>query len=483
MKNLLFLIKALIFTISLIFTTIATAANLNQILKDARSNIVSENYTGAYKLLHQHLDEFAGNPEYDYLLGLAAARANELGEAAIALDRAIIVEPNNGEAVLMRAIVFYQMEKYGDAKTEFIKLKEANPPANIANVVDKYLSLIEEKTKKNRHFFNLGLDIGYNSNVNTAENQTIKMLGSEALKTQLKSLGSTFNTLRFNWNSSWFLTKSWRLNTGAYLANQITHFKTKIPQQDTILQDYSYLIALLTTDAEWAINPSNKLNFGITFTEILTSLRFEHLYMNIDFHSNYVWDINSSFRYTPGIALNYSFYNKFGNNPKTKKPFTESEKLSAKKNNYLALILKNNFRYLALDNLVLNANADIVYEHANKIDNQARPEGFEIRSGGSLLALQTVLGLTYYINAEHSVGANLNYRFGFNLMKDFNFQNEGKGKVNRIANRIGAGIFYDYVPFSFMKINLALDMTYNLSNVKYFNYLQFIPKLGLDFYF
>lgn len=475
--------KAIFFAIGIFFINLAIGAELKQVLIDAQKNLAAENYTGAYKMLHKHTDEFAGNPDFDYLLGIAASRNGELGEAAIALDRVIITQPDNGEAVLMRAIVYYQMEKYEDAKKEFNKLKKSEPPAQVTSVIDRYLQLIDEKTKKHRHNFGLGLDFGYNTNINTSYDKIIKMLGSETLKTELKPLGSTFNVFRFNWNSSWFLTKDWRLNTGAYLANQIVHFKTKVPQQDVILQDYSYLVALLYADANWQIDRSSTFSFGTSFTEVLTSLKFQHLYMGIDFHANYSWDISKEFNYTPGMSIAYSFYNKFGTDPKTKKAYTDSDKISAKKNNFLGFTLKNKFRYLALANLILTANIDLAYEYAPSVKNDSHPKGFEVRNGGDLFGIYSAMGLTYYINNQHSLGTNLSYRLSINLKDDFIFQNEGKGNIKRMQNRIGAGIFYDYTPFNFMKVNLALDMTYNLSNIKYYNYLQFAPKIGLDFYF
>lgn len=483
MKKFKFIQKAIFLSVCLTFVNFANAANFNQVLADAQKDIASENYTKAYKTLHQHTDEFAGDPDFDYLLGLTASRNNELGEAAIALDRVIIVQPNNGEAVLMRAIVYYQMEKYDEAKKEFGKLKKSDPPAQVANVIDRYLELINEKTKKHKHNFNAGLDFGYNTNVNSSYNKQIKMLGSSILTTKLKPLGSTFNVLRFNWNSSWFLTKQWRLSTGAYLANQMVHFKTKVPQQDIILQDYSYLVALFYTDAQWAIDRSSELSFGASFIEVATSLKYQHLYMGFDVHTNYAWDISKDLRYTPGLVLSYNFYNKLGKDPKTKKDFSEADKISAKKNNYLGLTLKNAIRYLPLNNLILNANFDLVYEYAPKVKNTKNLKGFEVRNGGDLFAIQTGTGLTYYINREHSIGANLGYRLSLNLKDDFNFQNEGKGNVKRLQNRLTSGVFYDYMPFSFMKVNVAFDMAFNFSNVRYYNYMQFVPKIGLDFYF
>ena len=52
----------------------------------------------AYKLLLPYESERAGNPEFDYLLGIAALDAGDPERAIFALERVLAVQPDNLQA-------------------------------------------------------------------------------------------------------------------------------------------------------------------------------------------------------------------------------------------------------------------------------------------------------------------------------------------------------------------------------------------------
>src|SRR3546814_19492098 len=58
----------------------------------------SQAATGSYEQLAAQAEGRIGDPEFDYQLGMAALDAGRYGEAVIALQRVLAVQPNNAPA-------------------------------------------------------------------------------------------------------------------------------------------------------------------------------------------------------------------------------------------------------------------------------------------------------------------------------------------------------------------------------------------------
>ena len=64
-------------------------------LAQARELLRANQSATALKLLAPHEDAQAGNVAFDYLLGVAALETGDASRASIALERALIVNPNH----------------------------------------------------------------------------------------------------------------------------------------------------------------------------------------------------------------------------------------------------------------------------------------------------------------------------------------------------------------------------------------------------
>jgi hypothetical protein len=73
----------------------------------------------AYRLLKPLENERAGDPAFDYALGVAAADSNHPGEALIALQRVLAVQPDNAPARAELARVYALMGDIDTARAEF----------------------------------------------------------------------------------------------------------------------------------------------------------------------------------------------------------------------------------------------------------------------------------------------------------------------------------------------------------------------------
>lgn len=73
----------------------------------------------AYALLAPHVGERAGDPDFDYVLGLAASDSGHLPEALLAFQRVLALQPNNAEARAEIARVYARMGDIESARAQF----------------------------------------------------------------------------------------------------------------------------------------------------------------------------------------------------------------------------------------------------------------------------------------------------------------------------------------------------------------------------
>lgn len=145
----------------------------------------------AYALLSPRQSDFAGEPDFDYLLGIACLDAGHPNEAVFALERVLAVTPDNAPARAEIARAYFQLGEVDTAKQEFETVQKSNPPAPAAATISKFLDAIEQVKTGGRTQLTAYLEAsaGYDSNVNSATN-----LNSVAIP----AFGGTIATLSTN---------------------------------------------------------------------------------------------------------------------------------------------------------------------------------------------------------------------------------------------------------------------------------------------
>lgn len=97
----------------------------------ARELLNSQQAGSAYTLLAPLSDERAGDPEFDYLLGIAALDSGQPGQAVFALERVPAVKPDDS---LARSA----LSEFETSKQEFENVKaSAEVPATARATMDK----------------------------------------------------------------------------------------------------------------------------------------------------------------------------------------------------------------------------------------------------------------------------------------------------------------------------------------------------------
>ncbi|MFQ6004998.1 MAG: tetratricopeptide repeat protein [Woeseia sp.] len=168
----------------------------------------------AYDLLSPHEVQLAGNPLYDYFLGIAALDTGRIGEAIFALRRALSAEPGFSGARMELARAYYEAGNSGLARPLFVRLLDENPPPAVRDVLGQYIDAIDASTPapQSRFIPYAELFAGYDSNANgsTSNQQFLGFtLHPENVETEspFVELGTGFD---------WFVPSStrfaWRLN-------------------------------------------------------------------------------------------------------------------------------------------------------------------------------------------------------------------------------------------------------------------------------
>jgi outer membrane protein len=127
----------------------------------------------AFKLLQAYEDVRAGNLDFDYLLGIAALEAGRADKASVALERALIVNPNHAGARLDLARAYFALGDMARARNEFNLVLAQNPPDSARATIQAYLARIDQGVVAGgtRATGYLEAIAGRDSNVNNATGQ------------------------------------------------------------------------------------------------------------------------------------------------------------------------------------------------------------------------------------------------------------------------------------------------------------------------
>jgi hypothetical protein len=99
----------------------------------------------AYDLLKPQQFEQAGNPDFDYLLGLSALEAGHPDAATLAFERVLAVSPNFAAARLDMGRAYFALGDLEGARREFALARELNPPPAARATMDKYEAEIKAR--------------------------------------------------------------------------------------------------------------------------------------------------------------------------------------------------------------------------------------------------------------------------------------------------------------------------------------------------
>lgn len=178
---------------------VGTPAIADETLDRARA-LLNNDAAAAFALLEPLETQRAGDPDYDFLLALAALDSGERTRAVFALERVLALQPDNGRARAELARAYLLLGEKRAAREEFERVKSQGVPDSVASTIDRLLAMIEHAENLNRPTLNghLELSIGRDSNVNSAtDNASIAVpgLGVATLNADSVEAGDSFAAL------------------------------------------------------------------------------------------------------------------------------------------------------------------------------------------------------------------------------------------------------------------------------------------------
>jgi len=152
------------------FGLAGSLAYADPVLDQAKQLIDARDPQAAYRLLAPLQSERAGDPKFDYLLGIAALDTGRNTEAVFALERVLSVQPNNLQARAEIARAYFGLKENDAAKREFQNVRKQNPPPEVAATIDRFLDAIDRSAVNSRPTARFFIDgyAGYDTNVNSA---------------------------------------------------------------------------------------------------------------------------------------------------------------------------------------------------------------------------------------------------------------------------------------------------------------------------
>ena len=157
------------------------ASAQDNVLSEANTLLANGDPEAAYLLLAPLESERAGEPAFDYLLGIAALDTGRHTQAVFALERVLAMEPDNA---LARAEIARAYLKLGERKTAERELEtvraRSDVPDDAKAAIEKYLAAFRASQGEAMSWrAHISATLGYDSNVNSATaDDTIAVLGS-----------------------------------------------------------------------------------------------------------------------------------------------------------------------------------------------------------------------------------------------------------------------------------------------------------------
>ncbi len=216
---------------------IAGLARADAVTDNAKALLDKGEAKAAYALLEPLEPQRAGDPEYDFLLGLAALEIGKNTNAVFALERVLAVDPNHARARAEIARAYAALGELATAKQEFEAAKRQGVPPEVANTIDRLVAAIEPVEDKGRTTLRGFVEgtVGHDSNVNAATSDrsvSVPAFGGFVfpLAPGAYSRSDTFTTVAGGFGLRHPFSQEWSLTAGASASKRMN---TDIDKFDT----------------------------------------------------------------------------------------------------------------------------------------------------------------------------------------------------------------------------------------------------------
>lgn len=147
------------------------AARADEHLDRARALMAQHKPAEAYALLDADIADKAGNPDFDYALGLAASESGHPAEAVAAFERVLAVDPTQLQARAELGRAYIALNEPEAARRELDAVgRQSGVPREVRDTLNKYIAALDTGLSGGgtRVSGNVTLSGGYDTNINNS---------------------------------------------------------------------------------------------------------------------------------------------------------------------------------------------------------------------------------------------------------------------------------------------------------------------------
>ena len=227
--------------------------------------IASGEFQQAFDLGAASLDEWEGDPYFDFLFGLAALESGSPNESVFALERVAATATDSvlrERARLELARAYFVTNNLTAADNLFNLVLENNPPLNVQQNIEAFLQLIETRRSAQRATFNwtLSSSVGSDNNINSATSIGLidtPLIGEVELDQGGQQIEDDFSNSTISMVYSYPFTRDRSVDVIVNLAH-LDNLTTDQFDIDSVRGELAY---------KWG-NSTNRFKHGISFTDV-----------------------------------------------------------------------------------------------------------------------------------------------------------------------------------------------------------------------
>ena len=190
---------AMLFMLGLVclLSAVPAYANSNNPQKQILSLLEAGEVNEAFQLANDSLDEWEGEPAFDYALAMATKAQGKLQLAVFAFERVLNRQPRSYFARYYLAVTYFDMGQWSAAQHQFELLLQSQAEQRYTESVNRYLYIIKRQlSRQSSHWQNwIEVGAGNDSNANNGiEDEFINVpwLGDIRLFEQSREIDSGF---------------------------------------------------------------------------------------------------------------------------------------------------------------------------------------------------------------------------------------------------------------------------------------------------
>lgn len=165
----------------------------------------------AYDYALKHLPTMEGDPYFDYFYGVSAIDTGHASEGVFALERVLLVFPNDQVARLELARGYYILQDYALSRQAFETVLETSPPSQVRETAEAYLDKIRVSESRYRptHSGYAKLTLGNDDNVNAGVDEDVDLGFLAIISPDSLSQDDNFTTLAGGWTYAYPFSPGW----------------------------------------------------------------------------------------------------------------------------------------------------------------------------------------------------------------------------------------------------------------------------------